>query len=214
MKRKLKVLLLVLTLTSLVINLVNFTVTPDLFIRINETEIEPWFHAYAYATDVFFPVKVEIWNPSLFPVVIQTGNWDLLDPGENIIFENQSLTYSSHNIELPATNTHYVKPGITHLNYSFFFLIYGVNVTSLPLGNYELWGKIDAFFNKIKSLKLYIEVNSTGYFFSSDKLPWDWGRFRLIASDWDFLTFSFVLISAGWLGYRVYYKKNTTKTYN
>jgi len=37
-------------------------------------------------------------------------------------------------------------------------------------------------------------VNSIGYFYSSEKLPFDWGRTRILTSDWGFMTIVIIQI--------------------
>lgn len=207
MKKKLKVVLLVLIFLSAGVNIVNFTVTYDLFTRITQTEVEPLLVGYLSSTDVFIPLEVEIWNLNPFPVVIHTANWFLLDPHVNISFENQSLTYSDFSIKLPATRNHYIKPGLSRINCSLNIVISESNASSLPFGKYEFWGEFDGGMKKTKYLKLYQEVNSTGCYLDSDKLPWDWGAIRIFTSNWGFFTASFALISISTIGYYLYKKR-------
>ena len=156
---------------------------------------------------MFIPLEVEIWNLNPFPLVIHTANWNLLDPHVNILFENQSLIYSEFSIKLPATNNHYINPGLSRENCSLTINISESNASALPFGKYEFWGEFDGGIKKTKYLKLYQEVNSTGCYFDSDKLPWDWGAIRIFTSNWGFFTASFALISISTIGYYLYKKR-------
>ena len=214
MKKKSQVITILVILSFIGVNLINFTLTPDLFTRLDQDTAVVFIEADEYGTDIGIGFEVEIWNPNLLPVVIVTGDTKLLDPGVDISFENQSLDFSLSYIVSPAVTTHYIKPGLFNKSLMFILFIPDVNFTSLPHGEYKLSAEIRASLNQVKSLETLIEVNSTGYYYTSERIPFDWGHMRIITSDWSFFFVSIFQVIIFSIGSFIRKRKKTTKTYN
>jgi len=196
MKRRNIVTLILLLLASIGINITNFLVTPDLYTRIINTEITPLFELAESSFIVSIPFEIEIWNPNPFPIIVHTANRNLLTPGVTIHFNEPLLTYLTEHIVLPMTNTHFVKPGITQINYTISFSVYRTYNIFIPYGRYEFCVRIRPSLDRVFIfLKMYGVVDVFGYDYNSDEHPHDWGHTRIFSSNWGFFTISIAIIT-------------------
>ncbi len=170
----------------------NFTLSPDLVTRILPAEYDIHIEGYTGHSEFYFSIEVEIWNPNPFFVTFLTAYYDLFDPGVRIHFDNQTLTYYAISIELTAVKRHFIKPGLTIRPYHVHVGFSVINASALPHGEYEFWGQINTGFNILRTLKLFLAVNSSGYFYSYEKLPYDWGGMRIFNSNWGIILFSII----------------------
>jgi hypothetical protein len=208
MKKKTLVASIVLISLFFGVTIVNFTLTPDLYTRIIPSDVDIQVHGYSLSSEFFISFEIEIWNPNPFFVIFRTADYDLFDPGVEIHFDNDSLTYDTFHIELPAVKTHFIKPGLTKRPYQIGVGFSERNASELPYGNYSFWGEINTSFKIMKFIKLIMVVNSTGIFYGSEKLPFDWGRMRIFTSNWGFITLILIQIPIFWVGNR---RKNKNK---
>lgn len=180
MKRN-KLLIGLLLIISLFISIIPTNATYTLYTRISHIDenylvniCEGFCSGGLNATSFTFSIQIEIWNPTNSGVEITTTNFDLFDPGFDAQFENESYYYQLSNIELPSINQHIIPSGLSQYNYTISFIVCSGNMVTLPYGNYTFWGEITSD-HEIGFYETYLQVNSTGEFYSTEGLPDNWG---------------------------------------
>ncbi len=215
MKKLKKILFSSIIGILLVLNFMIFIFIEDLYIRITNDEIIPEYQ-YGFNCDsyefhensttlIVFNISVEIWNPGFFPVTIHAGDSNIIQSGVSIAFHNQTLAYEiliKPGYAMPSKLK--IEKGLHDIDTYIGFLICNANVSSLPYGLYEFWGSTSMSDRRIDYLKLKLNVNSTGNYYSYDDLSNLWGKTRFFTSDWEFMIFCISLVSLACLSYIIF----------
>ncbi len=131
------------------------------------------------ATEFHFLIQLEIWNPSVSNVTVNTGNFGLFNTGFEAQYENETYLGLISEIESPASNSYIIPSGLLKVNYSLNIIILPENFTCLPSGNYTFWIEFDSDINA-KYLHTYLQVNKSGEYYSYEELPLNWGAISSI----------------------------------
>ena len=126
------------------------------------------------ATEFHFSIQLEIWNPSVSNVTVNTRNFGLFNTGFEAQFENETYLGLIFEIESPASNSYIITSGLLQVNYSIGIIILPENFTCLPFGIYTFWIEFDFDINA-KYLHTYLQVNNSGEYYSNEELPSNWG---------------------------------------
>ena len=147
----------------------HFLIAGKLHARISSVEHPPyvWYNSEGNNTLIIISMEVEIWNPSILPRVERTpcvsfDHWPCLDAtftnlkGETIhlVINNIADQTGDEYLSLigagclTAMGTQVINPGI-NIDYTGCSMSFkDANLTSLPLGVYQIWYKTDLMFGK------------------------------------------------------------------
>ena len=163
-----KVIYILLILTMFAVG-TGFIFGGQLYSRISSVELPPsvWYYSEGNRTSIAISMEVEIWNPSILPRVERTpcvsfDHWPCLDAtftnlkGETIhlVINNIADQTGDEYLSLigagclTAMGTQVINPGI-NIDYTGCSMSFkDANLTSLPLGVYQIWYKTDLMFGK------------------------------------------------------------------
>ncbi len=190
MKHIKEITVFLISCNLLLLSLSSVSAGPVLYTRISSIDENYTYFYYGICytgdidgTEFYFHIQIDIWNPSLSNITVRTGNHGLFDTGFEAQFENETNFAFADEIELPATNQYSIPTGLSQYVYSISFIVCSGNLTSLPFGNYTFWVEFDSDINA-EYMDTYLQVNSTGEYYSNEELPSNWGTILSFATNY------------------------------